>query len=71
MKNDNAKNGGLKNVDIKFEIISFQCSWIKQLCDSSTCDWKLIPLYIITETLIKHCLFHSNLYIDKKNYAIC
>ena len=32
------ENGGLKNVDLTFKIISLQCSWVKQLYDSSTHD---------------------------------
>ena len=65
------ENGGLKNVDITFKIISFQCSWVKRLYDSSTLDWKLIPLNLITQKLGKHFLFHSNLYIDPKKIRQC
>ena len=35
------ENGGLKNVDVMFKIISLQCSWVKQLHDSCIHDWKL------------------------------
>ena len=52
-------NGCFKNVDITFKIISLQCFWVK-LYDSSTHDWKLIPLHIITQKLGKHFLLHSN-----------
>ena len=55
------ENSGLKNVDIKFKVISLQCSWVKQVYDSST-----HPLDIITQKLGKQFLFHSNLYIDPK-----
>ena len=51
------ENGGLKNVDIIFKIICLQCSWIKRLYDSSTYDWKLITLHIITQKLGKHFYF--------------
>ena len=61
------ENGGLKNVDVTFKIISLQCSWVKRLYESSIHDWKLIRLHIITETLGKHYLFHSSLYIEPKN----
>ena len=65
-KNDNPKikqdslckdyeNGDLKNVEITCKIISLQCSWVKQLYDSSTNGWKL-PLHIITQKLGKY--FH-------------
>ena len=54
------KNGGLKNVDITFKIISLQCSWVKRLYDNSIHNWKLIILHIITRKLGKHFLFHSN-----------
>ena len=45
------ENGGLKNIVITFKIIRLQCSWVKRLYDSSTHDWKLIPLHIITQKL--------------------
>ena len=41
------ENDDLKNFDIKFKIITSECSWVKQLYDSSTHDWKLIPLHVI------------------------
>ena len=44
------ENGGLKNVYITFNIISLQCFWVKRLYDSSTHDWKLIPLHIIPKS---------------------
>ena len=60
------ENGSLKNVDITFKITSLQSSWVKQLYDSSTLDWKLISLHKITQKLGKHFLFYSNLYIYPK-----
>ena len=62
----NYENCGLKDVDITFKIISLQCSWVKKLYDSSTHGWKPVPLHIMTQKLIKHFLFHSNLFIDSK-----
>ena len=56
----------LKSVDIIFKTISLQCSWVKQLFDSSTYDMKLNPSRIVTQKLGKKFLFHSNLYIDPK-----
>ena len=47
------ENGGLKDVDITFKIISLQCSWVKRLYDNSIHDWKIIPLHIITQKLGK------------------
>ena len=64
----NHENGDLKSVGITFKIISLQCSWIKQLYDSSTHDWKLIPLHIITQKLGEQLLFHSNLHINPKKF---
>ena len=60
------ENGGLKNVDITFKIISLQYSWAIGLYDSSTHDWKLIPLPIITQKFRIHFLFRYNLYINPK-----
>ena len=58
-KNDNFKNkygtlckgyenGGMKDVDITFRIVSLNCSWIKRLYDNNIHDCKIIPLHIIT-----------------------
>ena len=60
------ENGGLKNVDIAFKIISLHCSWVKRLYNSSIQGWKLVALHVITPKLRKHFLYHSNLYIDPK-----
>ena len=57
------KNGGLKNVDINFKIISLKCSWIKRLYDDNHHEWKIIPLYYIEKFLGKNFQFHSNLCI--------
>ena len=62
----NYENGGLKNVDIMYKVESLQCSWIKRLCDDNSHNWKVIPLYIITQKLGKKLLFHSNLEVTPK-----
>ena len=48
------ENGGLKDVDVTFKVISLQCSWVKELYDNSIDDWKIIPLHLITQKLGKH-----------------
>ena len=63
----NYENSGLENVNITFKRISLQCSWVKQLYDSSIHDWKLIRLHITTQKLGKNFLFHSKPYIDPRN----
>ena len=60
------KNGGLTNVDIMYKVVSLQCSWIKRLYDNNSHNWKIIPLYMITQTLAKRFLFHSNLDVNPK-----
>ena len=55
------KNGGLKNVDIKYKIASLQCSWIQRLYDDNNHDWKIIPKYFISTFFGKKFIFHSNL----------
>ena len=60
------KNGGLKNVDIMYKVVSLQCSWIKRLYDSSSHNWKVIPLHMITQKLGKFFLFNSNLDLNPK-----
>ena len=53
------ENGGLKNVDIMYKVVSLQCSWIKRLYDNNSHNWKVIPLHMITQKLGKKFLFHS------------
>ena len=60
------KNGGLKNVDIMYKVVSLQCSYIKRLYENNSLDWKVIPLHMITQKLGKKFLFHSNLDIYPK-----
>ena len=55
------QNGGLKNVDVFFKIISLQCSWFRRLFDNSFHQWKVIPLFFINKTFGEHFKFHSNL----------
>ena len=62
----NCKNGGLKNVDIMYKVIILQCSWIKQLYDNNSHNWKVIPLHVITQKLGKKLLFHANLDVNSK-----
>ena len=59
------ENGGLKNVDIEYKIISLQCSWIKRLFDNTTHSWKIIPHYLINVVLGNNFVFHSNLSINE------
>ena len=53
MKHDtlckNYENGGLKNVDIMYKVVSLQCSWIKRLHDNNSHNWKVIPLHMIIQ----------------------
>ena len=55
------QNGGLKNVDLFFKIISLQCSWFRRFFDNSFHQWKVIPLFFINKTFGEHFKFHSNL----------
>ena len=45
----NYENGGLENVNIMYKVVSLQCSWIKQLYDNKSHNWKIIPLHMITQ----------------------
>ena len=56
---NNYENGGIKNVDIFFKIVSLQCSWIGRLFDSNFHQWKVIPLKLIEKYLGKNFKFHS------------
>ena len=54
------KDGGLKNVDISYKIVSLQCSWIRRLYDNNFHEWKLIPLHLITMSFGSKFKFNSN-----------
>ena len=56
----NYENGGLKNVDIMYKVVSLQCSWINQLYDNNSHNWKVIPLHMIIQK------FYSNLDVNPK-----
>ena len=51
------KNGGLKNVDINFKVISLKLSWIRRLYDDNHHEWKIIPLNFINNILGKRNYF--------------
>ena len=53
----NYENGGLKNVDIMYKVVSLECSWIKRLYGNNSHNWKVITLHIITQTLAKSFYF--------------
>ena len=58
------ENGGFKSVHIPNKLISLQCSWIKQLDDTNTHCWQIIPAFLIRKKLGKNFIFHSNLSIN-------
>ena len=62
----NCENGGLKNIDIMYKVVSLQCSWIKRLYDNKSHNWKVIPFHTITQKLGEKFLFHSNLDVNPK-----
>ena len=55
----NYENRGFKNVDIMYKVVSLQGSWIKQLYNNNSHNWKIIPLHMITQKLGKKFLFYS------------
>ena len=61
INNNNYENGGLKNINIVVKISSLQSSWIKRLFNENFHDWKILPLYIIHNSLGKKFMFHSKL----------
>ena len=56
-----SQNGGLKNVDVFFEIINLKCSWFRRPFENSFHQWKVTPLFFINNTFGEHFKFHSNL----------
>ena len=55
----------MKNVDLRNEITSMQCSWVKRMLEDYFHDWKVIPLFLIGKHLGKNIKFHNN--IDTSN----
>ena len=51
------KAGGLRNVEIPNKMFALQCSLIIRLYDNSLLEWKLIPLYLIENSLAGHLNF--------------
>ena len=54
------QNGGLKNNDVVFKIISLQCSWFRRLFANLFHQLKIIPLFFINQTFGEHFKFYSN-----------
>ena len=59
------ENGGLKDVDILYKIISIQCSWIRRLFNENFHDWKVILLFLIKKNFGENFKFHGNVDIPK------
>ena len=59
------RDGGLKNVDISYKIVSLQCSWIRRLYNINFCEWKLISLHLIAMPFGSKFKFHSNVFLIK------
>ena len=53
------QNGGLKKVNITSKISSFQCFWVKKLCNQNSHDWKLIPMHFINNFSFKTSALHQ------------
>ena len=59
------KAGGLKSVDIRFQFVSRQCSWVKNYGDCFH-EWKIIPLHLLKKYFGSSFKFHSNLHFESK-----
>ena len=53
------QKGRYKN--LRNEITSIQCSWVKRLSEDDFHDWKVIPLFLIGKHLGKNFKFHNNI----------
>ena len=62
------KAGGLKNVDIRFKLVSLQCSWVKKLYDDCFHEWKIIPLHLLKKYFGTSLKFYSNLHFESKHF---
>ena len=62
------ENGCLKNVDLRNEITSIKCSWVKRLFEDYFHDCKVIPLFLTSKHLGKNFNFHNN--IDLSNHIL-
>ena len=65
----NYENGSLKNHDIMYKVVSLRSSCIR-LYGNNSHYWKVIPLHMITQKLVKKFLFHSNLDVKIQNKSI-
>ena len=56
------KDGGLKNVDISYKIVSLKWSWIGRLYEDYFHESKLIDLHLKTMSFGSKIKFHSNIF---------
>ena len=60
------KARGIKNVAIRFEFFSPQCSWIKKLYNDCFHGRNIIPLHLFSKHLGCSFKFHLNLHFESK-----
>ena len=60
------KAGNLESVDISFEFVSLQCSWVKKLYDVCFHEWKIIHLHLLNKYFGPSFKFHSNPHFESK-----
>lgn len=60
----------IKDTDIFYKIISWKCSWVRQLFDENFHEWKIIILYLFRKVFRTYLKFHSNLDISKCPHKI-
>ena len=56
--------GDLRNFNLRNEITSMQCSWVKRLFEDHFHDWKVIPLVLIGKHFDNNFKFHNNFNIN-------
>ena len=59
------EKGGIKDANLRNEVTSMQCFWVKRLFEDHFHDWKVIPLFLICKHLCKNFKFYNN--IDTSN----
>ena len=65
------EKGGIKNVGLRNNITSMQCSWVKRLFEDDFHGWKVIPLFLIGKHLGKNIKFHNDIEINNDIYSKC
>ena len=60
------RGGGLKSVDIRFKLVSLQCSLVIKLFNDCFHEWKIVPLRLLNKYFGPSFKFYYNLHFESK-----